>query len=244
MSGNFDDACCYEPCRITSDPGSLDPPGQNRFHECRIGPGQATPWIDPCFNCCKGPGNPNKGITWTNAEVLLIGPLRTNFSDIFIKIYAFIQENTFENVVWKCETFLLSGIWGEASWRAAAHQDFPVVCIWGISERRHARRGLWCSRQSRRLLARCFVQQSEWQSVAMDKNFEKFRYSLLTLNVRGPSYLGWTRSVSWLLMPWLLTSPGHQQSWYWLCRICRSWSYMRKDFKYLCHINVELWHKM
>ena len=61
----------------------------------------------------------------------------------------------------------------------------------------------------------------------------------LTLNVWGPSYLGLTRSISWLLMPWLLTSPGHQQSWYWLCRICRSWSYLRKDFKYMCHINVE-----
>ena len=41
-------------------------------------------------------------------------------------------------------------------------------------------------------------------------------------------------------MPWLLMSPGHQQPWYWLCRICMSWSYLRKDFKYLCHINVEL----
>ena len=28
----------------------------------------------------------------------------------------------------------------------------------------------------------------------------------LTLNVRGPSYLGLTRSISWPLMPWLLTS--------------------------------------
>ena len=37
--------------------------------------------------------------------------------------------------------------------------------------------------------------------------------SNLTLNVRGPSYLGFTRSISWLLMPWLLTSPGHQQPW-------------------------------
>ena len=37
---------------------------------------------------------------------------------------------------------------------------------------------------------------------------------LSTLNVRGPSYLGLTRSISWLLMPWLLASPGHQQPWY------------------------------
>ena len=66
-----------------------------------------------------------------------------------------------------------------------------------------------------------------------------FHKGYLTLNVRGPSYLGLTRSISWLLMPWLLPSPGHQQPWYWLCRICRSWSYLRKDFKYLCQINVE-----
>ena len=45
----------------------------------------------------------------------------------------------------------------------------------------------------------------------------------LTLNVRGPSYLGLTRSISWLLMSWLLTSPGHQQPWYWLCRISLVW---------------------
>ena len=65
----------------------------------------------------------------------------------------------------------------------------------------------------------------------------------LTLNVRGgPSYLGLIRSISWLLMPWLLTSPGHQQPWYWLYK--RSFSYLRKDFKYLCHINVDEGHKM
>ena len=51
---------------------------------------------------------------------------------------------------------------------------------------------------------------------------------VLTLNVQGPSYLGLTRSISWLLMPWLLMSPGHQQPWYWLYRICRSFSYSRK----------------
>ena len=62
--------------------------------------------------------------------------------------------------------------------------------------------------------------------------------------VRGPSYLGLTRSISWLLMPWLLTSPGHQQPWYWLYRICRSFSYSGKCFKNLCQINVEEWHKM
>ena len=66
----------------------------------------------------------------------------------------------------------------------------------------------------------------------------------ITLNVRGPSYIGLTRSISLLLMPWLLTSPGHQQPWYWLCRIGRFLSYVRKDFNYLRRINVETWHKM
>ena len=62
----------------------------------------------------------------------------------------------------------------------------------------------------------------------------------LTLNVRGPSYLGLTRSISWLLMPWLLTSVAMIL----LYRMCRSFSYLRKDFKYVCHINVEEWHEM
>ena len=61
-----------------------------------------------------------------------------------------------------------------------------------------------------------------------------FNYKIqLTRNVRGPSYLGLTRSISLLLMPWLLASPG-----------CRPFSYLRNDFKYLCHINVEEWQKM
>ena len=45
---------------------------------------------------------------------------------------------------------------------------------------------------------------------------------VLTLNVREPSYLGLTRSISCLLMPWLLASPGHQQPYYWLCRYVES----------------------
>ena len=66
----------------------------------------------------------------------------------------------------------------------------------------------------------------------------------LTLNVQGPIYIGFTRSISWLLMPWLITSPWHQQPWYWLCRIDRFLSYLRKDFNSLRRINVKKWHKM
>ena len=61
--------------------------------------------------------------------------------------------------------------------------------------------------------------------------------NMLTLNVQGPSYLGLSRSISWLLMSWLLASPGHQQPWYWLRRIGRFLSYLRKDFN--CVISMR-----
>ena len=65
--------------------------------------------------------------------------------------------------------------------------------------------------------------------------------SVLTLDVQGRSL---TRSILWLLMPWLLASPGHQQPRYWLCNISKSWSYTGKDFNYLWHIIVEEWLKI
>ena len=71
-----------------------------------------------------------------------------------------------------------------------------------------------------------------------------FNGNRLALNVQGPSYLGLTMSISCLLMPWLLTSPGHQQPWYWICRKGRFLSYLRKDFKYLRRTNMENWHEM
>ena len=45
-------------------------------------------------------------------------------------------------------------------------------------------------------------------------------------------------------MPWLLASPGHQPPWYWLCRMSRSLSYLKKDFNYLRHVNVEEWQNV
>ena len=39
-------------------------------------------------------------------------------------------------------------------------------------------------------------------------------------------------------------SPGHQHPWYWQFRIGYFLSYSRKDFSYLCHVNVEELYKM
>ena len=50
-----------------------------------------------------------QAITWTNVGILLIGPLGTNFSmliDVNRNSYIFIQENPFENVVWKMAAIL------------------------------------------------------------------------------------------------------------------------------------------
>ena len=40
------------------------------------------------------------------------------------------------------------------------------------------------------------------------------------------------------IWPWLLASPSHQHSWYWLRKICRSLCFMRKDYNFLCHVCV------
>ena len=42
---------------------------------------------------------------------------------------------------------------------------------------------------------------------------------LLAFLVLKPEYKWIIRSTLWLLMPWYLVSPGHQHSWYWVCRV-------------------------
>ena len=48
-----------------------------------------------------------QAIIWTNAEMLLIGPLATNFFEILIEInYIFIQEIIFQNILWNMAVIL------------------------------------------------------------------------------------------------------------------------------------------
>ena len=55
---------------------------------------------------CLSPGR-RQAIIWTNAGILLIGSLGTNFNDFFNRnSYIFTQENQFENVVWKMASIL------------------------------------------------------------------------------------------------------------------------------------------
>ena len=53
-----------------------------------------------------------QAIIWTNAGILLIGTLGTNFNEILIEIRTFfIQEYPFENVVWKMASILSRPQW-------------------------------------------------------------------------------------------------------------------------------------
>ena len=48
-----------------------------------------------------------QAIIWTNAGVLLIGPLETKLQwNLNRNLYIFIQENVFENIVWKMVAIL------------------------------------------------------------------------------------------------------------------------------------------
>ena len=88
------------------------------------------------------------------------------------------------------------------------------------------------------------ITQLRFYMVRRMKSFWKYDlYILLSiiLDVRAPSYLLLTRSISWLLMTWLLPSPGHQHPWYWFCRIGTSLSYTGKDFNNLYHASVKEW---
>ena len=65
-----------------------------------------------------------KAIIWTNAGIVLIGSLGTNFSEILIKTYKCSLKNTFENVVWKMAAILSRPqCVNESEWR-----DDPTTC--------------------------------------------------------------------------------------------------------------------
>ena len=66
----------------------------------------------------------------------------------------------------------------------------------------------------------------------------------LAILVLRLEFSGRTRTIPRLLMAWLLASPGHQQPWYWLCRINRPLSSLRKGYNHLCQLSAEKWWNM
>ena len=67
--------------------------------------------------------------------------------------------------------------------------------------------------------------------------------AILTL-LLSLEYYGQIRSILWLLMAWLSTSPDHQQQWYWFRRINGSLSFKWMDFNYLHNLPIHQWIQM
>ena len=119
-----------------------------------------------------------QAIIWTNDGILLIGPLGTNFSEISIKILTFSftkMRLKVSSAKWRPFCFCISVL--------TLSVGFPV-----IPEMLHVSWGV--------------LSASLCQSCMCTMDAHK---GALTLNMREPSYLGLTRSILWLLMPWLLT---------------------------------------
>ena len=74
----------------------------------------------------------HQAIIWTNAGILLIGPLGTNLSEISIEIL--IDENTFENVVSEILSILSRPQWVKLTTKNTSKLCITALCG-GISQR-------------------------------------------------------------------------------------------------------------
>ena len=84
-----------------------------RSHQVKLIPKYLTHWgrvMHICISKLAIVGSDNglspdqrQAIIWTNAGILLIGPLGTNLNQ---NSYIFIRENAFENVIWKMAAIL------------------------------------------------------------------------------------------------------------------------------------------
>ena len=90
----------------------------------------------------------------------------------------------------------------------------------------------------------CLYLSLVWRYLVHAYHLNKLIFEIYVESMWGSSDLDLIGSLSWLLMPWLLASPGYQQPWYWLCEIGRSWSFRRKNSNCLCQVHVDEWHKM
>ena len=78
-----------------------------------------------------------QAITWTSAGLLSVELLGTNFSEIWIKIQIFIQENAIENVVCQIVCHFVQGIW--------VKQGIISAHGWGTPFRREVYRCDFCN---------------------------------------------------------------------------------------------------
>ena len=88
-----------------------------------------------------------------------------------------------------------------------------------------------------------FCQENAFEHIVSKIAAIWVRLPCVTFLVLKLEHSGRSWSIPWLLMPWLLALPGHQQPWYWLNKINKSSTATRKDFYSLCHLNFARWKK-
>ena len=202
-----------------------------------------------------------QAMIWTNAGILLIRNSGTNFNEILSETRTFSFKKIHLNMLYgKWRPFCL-GLNLLTHWHhgcvhfSNSFQEWipcaiPVKLPWSrwipwdpIRVKRQHTMVWHCQATSHYLnqfnqVPSCHQTPMNWAKIIFRRSAIQW---LLTLNMLGPSSSVLTRSISWLLMAWLIASPGHQHQWYRLCKIGRSLFSMRKDFYDLCHISMDEW---
>ena len=137
-----------------------------------------------------------QAITSTNADLLSIGPLGTNFSEIQIEIKKiFIHENAFENVVCEMAAILSRGRWVTIMSSDECHSTL-------LTTSQHWFRS-WCSQATSHYLSQCWPssvlpysytrpQRVKWICVLCHPT----HLGLYTQRVQGPLLLTWNFNPS------------------------------------------------
>ena len=197
-----------------------------------------------------------QAIIWTNAGIVLIRTLGTNFSEILGKTHSFSLK---KKCIWKCR--LRKGISiVSASMSKTIIDNFSIPlqsssdmgCV-SINQKAvsyaattlgaHLINPVFNFYYVKVFLTRYGVSETWFHSTQIifmiwnavnDPLFgylQVRRSGVLQGNVL--SLLGRAMSILWQLMTWLLMSPGHQQSWYWWCVISVALPFIREDSSYL-----------
>ena len=110
----------------------------------------------------------------------------------------------------------------------STNPSYYCISFWLLSQ--------WDSPRDLRSLTICQCQTRQ-RLVTTNRDYIVFPLAWqITVGAKGRSltplllkteYSGQKNSMTWLMMPWLLVLPYHQQPWYWLCAIytppCRPW---------------------
>ena len=165
-----------------------------------------------------------QAITWTNAGILLIGPLGTNFNEILIEIYTFsFKKINLKMSSGKCRPFCL-GLNVLILMSPKIHALLTRVQILK-----------WTKFLNLTMLLShipCVHSCSEWHIVGYGTSalWDLWDEPFDTFDAGDGIFWLFCWSIPCLLMPWLLNLSEHQQTWDWLCRTDNTYYHSRGNF--------------